>query len=57
MNVGFQPLNLFLLHKVVIKLLCMFASHHLFITLFFKFFVLKYVVLCVFFLPDEVRPM
>ena len=30
-----NPLNLFLLHEVVIKLLCMFASHFVFISLFF----------------------
>ena len=35
MNVGFQPVNLFLLHEVVIKLLYMFASHLVFISLFF----------------------
>ena len=60
MNVGFQPLNLFLLHEVVIKLLCMFASHLVFISLcFFSFLVFKYVVHCVLLLhvPDEVRPM
>ena len=35
MNVGFQPVKFVLLHKVVIKLLCMFASHLVFISLFF----------------------
>ena len=54
----FNLLNLFLLHKVVIKLSWMFASHLVFISLyFFNFLVFKYVVHCVLFLPDEVRPM
>ena len=39
-------------------ILCMFASHLVFISLcFFNFLVLKYVVHCVLLLPDEVRPM
>ena len=54
----FNLLNLFLLHEVVIKLLCIFASHFMFISLFFcVFLVFKYVVHCVLFLPDELRPM
>ena len=53
----FNLLNMFLLHEVVIKLLCMFVSQVVFISLFFKFLIFKYVVHYVLFLPDEVRPM
>ena len=55
----FNLLNLFLLHEVVIKLLCMFVSHLVFLVcvFFFNFLVFKYVVHCVLLLPDEVRPM
>ena len=50
-------LNLFPLHEVFIKLLCMFASHLVFVSFFFVFLVFKDVVHCVLFLLDEVRPM
>ena len=53
----FNLLNLFLLHEVVISLLDMFAYHLVFISFFCVFLVFKYVVHCVLFLPDEVRPM
>ena len=53
MNMGFHSVKFVSVHEVVIKLLCMFASHLVLISLFFKFLFFKYVVHCVLFLPDE----